>query len=363
MPVYRDEDGKRWRAVYRVTLRDGTVRQKSKRGFRTKKEAEEFIIEATKLMKTDMGMTLKTFIENKYMPDIKCQVKERTYMAKEHIMKTHVYNSSLARMSMSSIKAQDIIAWQNEILKHGYSDCYNRTVNNQIVAAFNHAERFYELEKNPCRGVKKIGKSDAEKKMIRYWTKEEFDRYLDSMDKKKDAMYHLLFSLQYYCGFRIGETLALTKRDLDFDEKSIMISKTYDRRERRDIVTEPKTKSSVRKVFLPDALCDELKQYVESLYKYPMDERLFPVVVRAVEKKMHRQMEKVGIKNIIRVHDLRHSCASFYLSQGADMYAIQRLLGHASIDETIRTYSHFSPQQDRQIANLVNALNQKNTSG
>ena len=55
MPVYRDEDGKRWRAVYRVTLRDGTVRQKSKRGFRTKKESEEFIIEATKLMKTDMG--------------------------------------------------------------------------------------------------------------------------------------------------------------------------------------------------------------------------------------------------------------------------------------------------------------------
>ena len=162
--------------------------------------------------------------------------------------------------------------------------------------------------------------------------------------------------MQYYCGFRIGETLALTKRDLDFDEKSIMISKTYDRRERRDIVTEPKTKSSVRKVFLPDALCDELKQYVESLYKYPMDERLFPVVVRAVEKKMHRQMEKAGIKNIIRVHDLRHSCASFYLSQGADMYAIQRLLGHASIDETIRTYSHFSPQQDRQIANLVNAF-------
>ena len=38
-------------------------------------------------------------------------------------------------------------------------------------------------------------------------------------------------------------------------------------------------------------------------------------------------------------------------------------IGHASIDETIRTYSHFSPQQDRQIANLVNALNQKNTSG
>ena len=47
------------------------------------------------------------------------------------------------------------------------------------------------------------------------------------------------------------------------------------------------------------------------------------------------------------------------LPQGADMYAIQRLLGHASIEETIRTYSHFSIEQDRQIANIVNRLNQK----
>lgn len=41
------------------------------------------------------------------------------------------------------------------------------------------------------------------------------------------------------------------------------------------------------------------------------------------------------------------------------MYAIQRLLGHASIEETIRTYSHFSIEQDRQIANIVNRLNKK----
>ena len=110
---------------------------------------------------------------------------------------------------------------------------------------------------------------------------------------------------------------------------------------------------------MPDSLCDELKRYVDGLYEYPEDARIFPVIIRAVETKMHRQMEKAGMTNIIRVHDLRHSAASFYLSQGADMYAIQRLLGHASIEETIRTYSHFSIEQDRQIANIVNRLNQK----
>lgn len=98
---------------------------------------------------------------------------------------------------------------------------------------------------------------------------------------------------------------------------------------------------------------------MDGLYEYPEDARIFPVIIIAVETKMHRQMEKAGMTNIIRVHDLRHSAASFYLSQGADMYAIQRLLGHASIEETIRTYSHFSIEQDRQIANIVNRLNKK----
>lgn len=97
MPVYKDDDGKRWRAVYRVKLRDGTVKQKSKRGFRTKKEAEEYIAEITKAMKTDLGMTFATFINEKYMPDIKGKIKERTYMTKEHMIRTHVLNSPLAK--------------------------------------------------------------------------------------------------------------------------------------------------------------------------------------------------------------------------------------------------------------------------
>ena len=107
---------------------------------------------------------------------------------------------------------------------------------------------------------------------------------------------------------------------------------------------------------MPDALNKELKDYIGALYEYPENERIFPVIIRTVE------MEKAGVDNRIRVHDLRHSCASFYIRNGADMYAVQRLLGHASIEETIRTYSHFSPEQDKQLANLANQINQKKIS-
>lgn len=90
MPVYKDADGKKWRAVYRIKLRDGSTKQKSKRGFRTKKEAEAYIAEQQKAMKADLGMTLSTFITEKYMPDKKGVLKERTYLTKEHMIRTHL---------------------------------------------------------------------------------------------------------------------------------------------------------------------------------------------------------------------------------------------------------------------------------
>ena len=93
MPVYKDEDGKRWRAVYRVRLRDGSSKQKSKRGFRTKKEAEEFIIQQQKAMKTDLGMTVETFINEKYMPDIKAKVRLLRFNMKRHLGKRNARQS------------------------------------------------------------------------------------------------------------------------------------------------------------------------------------------------------------------------------------------------------------------------------
>lgn len=158
MPAYYEKEYRYWRAVFRTKMRDGTVKQFTKRGFRTKKEAEAYIQEQKKVMETDLGMTVATFIKEKYMPDIKTKVKERTYMTKEHMIKTHVLNMSIAKMSMNEVKAQDIIQWQNSILEYGYSDCYNRTLNNQIVAIFLHAVNFMTCQNRPVKGFSKSAK-------------------------------------------------------------------------------------------------------------------------------------------------------------------------------------------------------------
>ena len=72
-----------------------------------------------------------------------------------------------------------------------------------------------------------------------------------------------------------------------------------------DVITEPKTKQSVRTVEIPEFLKKEIKDFVDGHYGMPDDERLFPIVQEAVQHKMKRQIAKAGVKNI-RVHDLRH---------------------------------------------------------
>lgn len=102
-----------------------------------------------------------------------------------------------------------------------------------------------------------------------------------------------------------AELLALTPADINFERNQISITKTYYRTERKDVITEPKTKQSVRTIEIPEFLKQEIKQFIEGHYGMPENERLFPIVQEAVQHKMKHNMEKAGVKKI-RVHDLRH---------------------------------------------------------
>ena len=98
----------------------------------------------------------------------------------------------------------------------------------------------------------------------------------------------------------------MTKGDISIENNQISITKTYYRTGRQDVITEPKTKQSVRTIEIPEFLKKEIKDFVDGHYGMPDDERLFPIVQEAVQHKMKRQIAKARVKNI-RVHDLRHS--------------------------------------------------------
>lgn len=163
MAVFRDTwdgyNGKTWRVFLRYTDWQGKTRQHTKRGFRSKKEAQEYEREFTAKKSRDINMGFATFV-NLYLEDIKPQIRITTYETKIHIVKTHIL-PYFSEKNLSEIDATDILQWQNEMLQkrdengRGYSDTYLRTVNTQLSAIFNHAVRYYGLAENPCNRGKK----------------------------------------------------------------------------------------------------------------------------------------------------------------------------------------------------------------
>lgn len=229
------------------------------------------------------------------------------------------------------ITAADIRRWQNSLMKKGYSQTYLKTINNQLSTIFNYAVRYYDLPGNPCAQAGSMGKGKAEE--MKFWTQEEFESFIEFV-KDKPLSYYAFLTL-YWTGIRLGELLALSLSDFDAEAKTLSITKSYQRINGRDAITEPKTAKSKRTIALPDFLVTELEEYVNKLYGMMANDRLFMITKSYLEKEMVRGTELSGVKRI-RLHDLRHSHASLLISKlGAQPNLVAERLGHEKIQTTL----------------------------
>ena len=352
MPVYKDGGKGTWYVMARYTDWQGERRQKCKRGFGTKREAQEW--ERTFLQQTsaDMNMTFAAFTEL-YERDRKPRLKENTWLTKEHIIKTKLL-PFFGKRVISEITTRDIITWQNELLSyrdekgHPYSKTYLKTVHNQLSAIFNHAVRYYDLRSNPAAKAGSMGEKDGGN--INFWTREEYRRFADEMMDKPVSYY--AFEMLYWCGIREGELLALTPADFDFQSGTVTISKSYQRLHGKDVITSPKTKKSNRTIKMPDFLCDEMQDYMKMLYGIGKRDRIFEINKKYLYREMERGAKAAGVKRI-RIHDLRHSHISLLIDMGFSAVAIADRVGHESIEITYR-YAHLFPSKQTEMANKLN---------
>jgi len=169
---------------------------------------------------------------------------------------------------MNEIQTKDIIAWQNEMLSYkdengkGYSDTYLKTMHSQLSAVLNHAVRHYELKNNVAAKAGHMGKKES-KEML-FWTKDEYLKFSNAIKDK--PLSHYAFEILYWCGLRLGELLALTPDDFDFSKETVSVTKSYQRFQRRDVITEPKTPKSKR--IIPNSLKSTYRTGINKLLFY-----------------------------------------------------------------------------------------------
>ena len=249
---------------------------------------------------------------------------------------------------MNEITPAEIIQWQNAIQEKGYSKTYERMIQNQLNALFNHAQKIYNLKENPCKKVKKMGKSDANK--LEFWTKAEYDRFIAGVEPGSED--YLIFEILFWTGIREGELLALNLSDFDMSGNLLHINKTYNRIRKRDVIDTPKTENSVRTIDIPNFLKEEVKKYAKKHYGFPEDQRLFPIVARTLQKRLKKYEALTGVKPI-RVHDIRHSHVAYLIYQGVEPLIIKERLGHKDIQMTSNTYGHLYPSQQKKVAEML----------
>ena len=351
MPAYKDEKTGKWFAKFYYTNWQGIKKQKWKRGFATKKEALGFERDFLEKQSANPDMTFQNLYEI-YMEDMAARLKQSTLLTKKAVLQTHIL-PFFGNKPINEIKASDVRRWQAKLMSspNNYSQTYLKKINTELNSIINYAKRFYDLNTNPCGKAGTIGKAKAEE--MDYWT---YDEYIAFREGVKDKpLSYICFEVLYWTGMREGELLALSPADIDLDNKTISINRTYQRIDGKDVFTSPKTRKSKRKIPIPDFLCQELSDYIQSRYMLDADERLFPVTKSYLSHEMIRGCKNTGVKKI-RIHDIRHSHASLLINQGCDALMLADRLGHEKVSTTLNTYSHLFPHKQQELVHSLESL-------
>ena len=153
------------------------------------------------------------------------------------------------------------------------------------------------------------------------------------------------------CGLRRGELLALKWSSIDWNDKTLNITENRVQTPCNEIYTkDPKSQAGTRSIVMPNSLFDYLKleydrlklcdkSFSETNYIVHMKDTKEPYRPDVFSQKFKRFLEKNHLKKI-RLHDLRHTCATMMLTAGITPKVAQQILGHSEISTTLDTYSH-----------------------
>jgi integrase len=351
LPVYKDEKRKTWYCAFRYKDWAGTSRQHKKRGFAKKSEAQEYERNFLKKLSGSCDMAFGSMVEL-YMEDCKSRLRPTTYEGKKYLIDSKIL-PTFKDLPVNAITAATVRKWQNELLDNEaeYAPTYLKTINNQLSAIFNYAKRYYGLPVNPAAVAGSIGKKNAE--AMQFWTTDEFHLFAEAVSDKPAA--YAIFNTLFWTGMRSGELLALTLNDVNFEAKTISITKSYARINSEDVISPPKTPKSRRVITAPDFLLDILEDYASRLVDYEPSERLFEYTKHFLQNEMARGCKKSGVKKI-RVHDVRHSHASLLIELGFSPLLISERLGHENVETTLEIYAHLYPDKHGEVSSKLNEL-------
>lgn len=332
---YETKAGRRWRVRHRTP--DG--RQTDKRGFATKRDARAFaaLIEVQKAsgeyVSRSAGLATVGELASPWLEKKRQSSAPSHYRMLESAWRTHV-RADWGSQVIADITVLDVEVWISRLAAAGCGATTVRRAHSVLSGILNDAVKARRLAANPVVGVENLPRR-AQRRHV----------YLSAPEVHALAalarQHRVLVLVLAFCGLRWGEAIALRVGDVDFVRRRIMISANAVQLGSDHYLGPTKDRRS-RSVPVPGFVLEDLAHVSANKRE---DDLIFPAAdggflprPRSVDGWFAAALRRANLP-AITVHDLRHTCASLAVSAGANVLALQRMLGHGSAKVTLDVYA------------------------
>ena len=369
MPVYKStkptKDGRAW--FYKVQYPDqfNNIKVSVSKMYSTKTEAKDAERLFLNKIKDKNQIPSKMTIGDLWNSFLEYQDSRVRISTKRGYIHTAKYIEPLFKVKCTDLDLKTFEAWLDDLRKKDNLNIVSKNDKLKVFrAVLNFGRKQYNFDFNRVLSTPSRFKNPGAVRVEHnVFTLEEFNQFLSVED---DLRFQCLWKTLYYCGLRIGEARGLQWKDIDWNAKSIWIKKqvqSIDNCAGNWFMCDLKTKSSYRHLPLCETLLNDLKMYHDQVIKftnYSDDFFIFgtqfgvvPISHCQAQRRKSANCKKAEVKEI-RLHDFRHSCASLLIHSGVPIPEVSRYLGHASLTETLNTYSHMFKSDFMNIATSIN---------
>ncbi|MDR6124066.1 integrase [Bacillus sp. SLBN-46] len=363
------KDGTSWYVLYDLGKDPvtGKRKQKKKRGFRTKKDAEKYLSEQLNAIEKGTYFEPKDITFGEYLDywlekHAKPNTAVRTLEGYNYIIQQHL-KPSLSNIQIAKLQPFHLQEYYSQKLENGKFDGTGLSAQSVkhhhrlIHKALKDAVKWLFLVRNVAENVTP---PKTTKTKMKIWDNEQLKIFLKAA---KDSVYYTVYLTASYTGMRRGEVLGLRWQDVDFNNNIIFVRQALQEVKKVGLTfKEPKSGNS-RSISITPTLAKELKKVYNQILvnklslgqMYTDLDLVFaqkngkPIQPAELAKNYRKVVENSGL-HYIRFHDLRHTHATLLLQQGVHPKIVSERLGHSTIGITMDTYTHVLPNMQKEAA-------------